>query len=132
MTFDELKLIQIVDPNLLLIISNIFTINKNKKNYYRGQCIKAINNEIVDNYSQEEVNEVLMNTKIVIDKTVLTKENVSVTRSRNDEIRNKHVIVLSLTDKDDDASFHFISINYFIVKVCNVSWYNINFQRHLN
>jgi uncharacterized protein YrrD len=87
---NELKLKKYDDVSLLLIINDGFTINN--KNYYRGQCIKAINNELVLNYSQEEVDNVLSNaiiTKIVIDRKVLTKENVTLTRDRNGEIRNK-------------------------------------------
>jgi hypothetical protein len=94
MSINELKLRKIVDLNLLLIINDGYTINN--KNYYRGQCIKAINNEMVHNYSQEEVDNVLIDTiitKIVIDKRVLTKENVTLTRNRNGEIRNKHIML---------------------------------------
>ncbi len=75
MSINELKLRKIVDLNLLLIINDGYAINN--KNYYRGQCIKAINNEMVHNYSQEEVDNVLINTiitKIVIDRKVLTKK----------------------------------------------------------
>ena len=58
MSITELKLKKIVDPNLLLIINDGFTINN--KNYYKGQCVKAINNELVHNYSHEEVDDVLI------------------------------------------------------------------------
>jgi hypothetical protein len=128
-----LKLKKYDDVSLLLIINDGFTINN--KNYYRGQCIKAINNELVLNYSQEEVDNVLINTiitKIVIDRKVLTKENVTLTRNRNGEIRNKHIIVLSSPTKDDFFSFHIVPIGCFIPFVCNVSWYDITSQVHLN
>jgi len=107
MSINELKLRKIVDLNLLLIINDGYTINN--KNFYRGQCIKAINNEMVHNYSQEEVDNVLIDTiitKIAIDKRVLTKENVTLTRNRNGEIRNKHIIVLFSPIKDN--FFHLI------------------------
>ena len=133
MSINELKLRKIVDLNLLLIINDGYAINN--KNYYRGQCIKAINNEMVHNYSQEEVDNVLINTiitKIVIDRKVLTKENVTLTRNRNGEIRNKHIIVFSSPVKDNVFSFHILSINCFISEVCNVSWYDITSQSNLN
>jgi len=44
MSINELKLRKIVNLNLLLIINDGYTINN--KNNYRGQCIKAINNEM--------------------------------------------------------------------------------------
>lgn len=133
MSINELKLRKIVDLNLLLIINDGYTINN--KNYYRGQCIKAINNEMVHNYSQEEVDNVLINTiitKIAIDKRVLTKENVTLTRNRNGEIRNKHIIVLFSPIKDDYFSFNILPIDCFISFVCNISWYDISSQSNLN
>jgi acyl-CoA synthetase (AMP-forming)/AMP-acid ligase II len=133
MSITELKLKKIVDPNLLLIINDGFTINN--KNYYKGQCVKAINNELVHNYSHEEVDDVLINTiitKIAMDKRVLTKENVTLTRNRNGEIRNKHVIVLTLPVKDNVSSFHILAVNCFISEVCNVSWCDITSQSQLN
>jgi len=90
---------------------------------------------MVHNYSQEEVDNVLINTiitKIAIDKRVLTKENVTLTRNRNGEIRNKQIIVFSSPVKDNVFSFHILSINCFISLVCNVSWYDITSQSNLN
>ena len=133
MSINELKLRKIVDLNLLLIVNDGYTINN--KNYYRGQCIKAINNEMVHNYSQEEVDNVLINTiitKIAIDKRVLTKENVTLTRNRNGEIRNKHIIVLFSPIKDNFFSFNILPIDCFISFVCNISWYDISSQSNLN
>ena len=104
-----------------MIINDGYTINN--KNYYRGQCIKAINNEMVHNYSQEEVDNVLIDTiitKIAIDKRVLTKENVALTRNRNGEIRNKHIIVLFSPIKDNFFSFNILPIDCFISFVCNI------------
>jgi hypothetical protein len=73
MSFHELKMKKIVDPNKILIINDGFVINN--KTYYEGQCVKAFNYKMVHNYSQEEVDDVLSNTiitKIVIDRRVMT------------------------------------------------------------
>ena len=128
MVLEELKLKKIPNSNFLVIINDSY--NLNNEQYVKGQCVKQINHgaRVSNSTTQEEVDEKI--TRIVLDRSILCKNNVKLKRAKNGEIRNKHVIILP--DKDDDETFHIMALDCFFLTVCDVLWVQITSQSVLD